>query len=235
MSWGGEGLDPGFQVRAGTYQFTCVVTETITTELVTRHQAGLCPPTKREKNTREIKYCPGGAQRCSTKWASYIMIQGVFIIKVRRNGGMPSGMQLSFSDIVSVDADTFFIPLSLCFQSAIKVIGGSVCEYFDSMVKSDNSDLKWPLEDVKFRQDLWLSPLQIQMDWLQLSWLILIGWSTLFCFLIGKSRKSTSLSGWCLCLEDSQCEPCDNQDFSHDEIQQPFVLFLSTPYSYFSF
>ena len=56
--------------------------------------------------------------------------------------GMPSGMQLSFGDIVSLDADTFFIPLSLCFQSAIKVIGGSVCEYFDSMVKSDNSDLK---------------------------------------------------------------------------------------------
>lgn len=144
-------------------------------------------------------------------------------------------MQLSFSDIVSLDADTFFIPLSLCFQSAIKVIGGSVCEYFDSMVKSDNSDLKWPLEDVKFRQDLWLSLLQIQMVWLQHSWLLVIGWSTLFCFLIGKSRNSTSLSGWCLCLEDSQCEPCDNQDFSHDEIQQPFVLFLSTPYSYFSF
>ena len=55
---------------------------------------------------------------------------------------MPSGMQLSISDIVSLDADTFFIPLSLCFQSAIKVIGGSVSEYFDSMVKSDNSDLK---------------------------------------------------------------------------------------------
>ena len=54
--------------------------------------------------------------------------------------GMPSVMQLRFSDIVSLDADTFFIPLSLCFQSAIKVIG--VCEYFDSMVKSDNSDLK---------------------------------------------------------------------------------------------
>ena len=64
------------------------------------------------------------------------------IIKDWRNGGMPSGMQLSFCDIVSLDADTFFIPLSLCFQSAIKVIGGSVCEYFDSMVKSDNSDLK---------------------------------------------------------------------------------------------
>lgn len=53
---------------------------------------------------------------------------------------MPSVMQLRFSDIVSLDADTFFIPLSLFFQLAIKVIG--VCEYFDSMVKSDNSDLK---------------------------------------------------------------------------------------------
>ena len=70
-------LDPGFQVRAGTYQFTCVVTETITTELVTRHQAILCPPAKREKNTREIKYCPGGSQRCSTKWAPFIMIPGI--------------------------------------------------------------------------------------------------------------------------------------------------------------
>ena len=49
------------------------------------------------------------------------------------HGGMSSLMQLRFSD-------TFFIPLSLCFQSAIKVIG--VCEYFDSMVKSDNCDLK---------------------------------------------------------------------------------------------
>ena len=56
------------------------------------------------------------------------------------HGGMSSLMQLRFSDIVSLDADTFFIPLSLCFQSAIKVIG--VCEYFDSMVKSDNCDLK---------------------------------------------------------------------------------------------
>ena len=113
--------------------------------------------------------------------------------------GMPSVMQLRFSDIVSLDADTFFIPLSLCFQSAIKVIG--VCEYFDSMVKSDNCDLKWPLEDVKFRQDLRLSLLQIQMIWLKQSWPLLIGWSTLFCLLIGKSRKSSSLSGWCLCLE----------------------------------
>ena len=108
-------------------------------------------------------------------------------------------MQLRFSDIVSLDADTFFIPLSLCFQSAIKVIG--VCEYFDSMVKSDNCDLKWPLEDVKFRQDLRLSLLQIQMISAHHSWLLLIGWSTLFCPLIGKSRKSTSLSGWCLCLQ----------------------------------
>ena len=145
--------------------------------------------------------------------------------------GMPSVMQLRFSDIVSLDADTFFIPLSLCFQSAIKVIG--VCEYFDSMVKSDNSDLKWPLEDVKFRQDLCLSLRQIQMIWLKQSWPLLIGWSTLFWLLIGKSRKSSSLSGWCLCLEDRQCEPCDNQDFSHDEIQQPFVLSLSTPFLLF--
>ena len=76
QQWTGwkEDWTPRFQVRAGTYQFTCVVTETITTELVTRHQAGLWPPTKREKNTREIKYCPGGSQRCSTKWASFIMI-----------------------------------------------------------------------------------------------------------------------------------------------------------------
>ena len=108
-------------------------------------------------------------------------------------------MQLRFSDIVSLDADTFFIPLSLCFLSAIKVIG--VCEYFDSMVKSDNCDLKWPLEDVKFRQDLRLSLLQIQMISAHHSWLLFIGWSTLFCPLIGKSRKSTSLSGWCLCLQ----------------------------------
>ena len=108
-------------------------------------------------------------------------------------------MQLRFSDIVSLDADTFFIPLSLCFQSAIKVIG--VCEYFDSMVKSDNCDLKWPLEDVKFRQDLRLSLLQIQMISAHHSWLPLIGWLTLFCPLIGKSRNSTSLSGWCLCLQ----------------------------------
>ena len=60
--------------------------------------------------------------------------------KSRDHGGMSSLMQRRFSDIVSLDADTFFIPLSLCFQSAIKVIG--VCEYFDSMVKSDNCDLK---------------------------------------------------------------------------------------------
>ena len=164
--------------------------------------AGLWPPTKREKNTREIKYCPGGSQRCSTKWASFIMILGIiikFLTKSCDHGGMSSLMQLRFSDIVSLDADTFFIPLSLCFQSAIKVIG--VCEYFDSMVKSDNCDLKWPLEDVKFRQDLRLSLQQIQMIPAHHSWLLLIGWSTLFFPLIGKSRNSTSLSGWCLCLE----------------------------------
>ena len=33
---------------------------------------------------------------------------------------------------------------------------------------------------------------------------------------------------------DSQCEPCGNQDFSHDEIQQPFVLSFQLHYSYFS-
>ena len=63
-----------------------------------------------------------------------IMLWTLEITERKRNAAQ------RFSDIVSLDADTFFIPLSLCFQSAIKVIG--VCEYFDSMVKSDNCDLK---------------------------------------------------------------------------------------------
>ena len=183
------------------------MTETITTELVTRHQAILCPPTKREKNTCEIKYCPGGSQRCSTKWPHSSWCPGHDKCRARI-----LWTEIMVCGMSSLKPWHSFPGCCHIFHSFVFVfpIGHksywwlSLPEYFDSMVKSDNSDLKWPLRDVKLRQDLRLSLPQIQMIWLcfhQPLWPLLIGWWIFFCFLIGKSHKSTFLLCWCLCLK----------------------------------